>query len=97
MCVILKLDLITDFIRMILQVFRGDGSFPSIIIQCLLVDDRGSCYHKMSNASNAQTMPIISLPLQDRGRFSKFGAQSRLGSAGNTEGRAGMAAVRLAR
>lgn len=72
MCVILKLDLITDFIRIILQVFRGNGSFPSIIIQCLLVADRGSCYHKMSNASNAETMSIISLT-------------SGLGSAGNTE------------
>lgn len=61
MCVILKLDLITDFIRIILQVFRGDGSFPSIIIQCLLVADRGSCYHKMSNARSAETMSIISL------------------------------------
>lgn len=89
MCVILKLDLITDFIRIILQVFREDGSFPSIIIQCLLVDDRGGCYHKMSNASNAATMSIISLPLQDRGRFNKFGAQSALGRAGNTEGSAG--------
>lgn len=35
MCVILILDLITDFIRMILQVFRGDGSFSSVILQCL--------------------------------------------------------------
>lgn len=61
MCVTLILDLITDFIRIILQFFRGHDFFSSIIIPCLLVADRGSCYHKMSNANNAETMSIISL------------------------------------
>lgn len=60
-CVISMRDLVTDFIRIILQVFRGDGSFSSITIQCLLVADRGSCYHKMSNANNAGTLSIVSL------------------------------------
>lgn len=43
MAVILILDLIADFIRIILQVFREDVSFSSINIQRLLVADGGSC------------------------------------------------------
>lgn len=87
MCVILKLDLITDFIRIILQVFRGNGSYPSIIIQCLLVADRGSCYHKMSNASNAETMSIISLTCTTGQRqIQQVWCSVRWESAGNTEG-----------
>lgn len=89
MCTILILDLITDFIRIILHVFRGGGSFSSIIIQCFLVGDRGSCYHKTWNANNTRdNVQYISrsLPPQDRGRFIKFSAQSGLGSTGKTEG-----------
>lgn len=54
MYAILLLDETTDFIRIILQVFRGDCSFTSIIVQCLLEAGRGSYYHKMSNVNNAE-------------------------------------------
>lgn len=55
MYAILLLDETTDFIRIILQVFREDCSFSSIIVQCLLEAGRGSYYHKMSNVNNAET------------------------------------------
>lgn len=39
----------------------GMALFSVLLFKCLLVAERGSCYHKMSNANNAETMSIISL------------------------------------